>query len=167
MSITLTQHINTIEITNAHTLKALEIQYSGTLVADITGNVVSGLNKDKIIILFLDEPQEHLISYYGNFNISQIKAYGIEQKQVYTIPIDINTITDDYIKINSKWEESTTKYEDYNRSNKYIPNQKSLLSFKTNGEQKYYNIKGAVNTKKVSESDLIKLNRIRGNYGVK
>lgn len=163
MSISLTQHINTIEINNAHSLKALEIQYSGTIIAEIGGNVVSGMNKNKIIIVFLEDPQELLMTYYGNFNINQVKAYNSKE----LVDIDLNTITDDYSKINSKWEESTTKYEDYNRTNKYISKIKSLLSFKSNGDNRYCNVKGSLSENKISKKDLITLNRIRGNYGVK
>ena len=164
MSITLTQHINTIEISNASSVKALEIDYSGSIIADITGNVISGMNSSKIIILFLDDPQELLMTYNGNFDINQVRAYSKDKE---LLQIELNTITDNFSAIDSKWDESTTTYENYNRTNKYIPKQKSLLSFKINGEQKYYNPKGEVDTQKVSKSDLMKLNRIRGNYGVK
>ena len=67
MSITLTQHINTIEISNASSVKALEIDYSGSIIADITGNVISGMNSSKIIILFLDDPQEKNIIESNKF----------------------------------------------------------------------------------------------------
>ena len=81
-------------------LSALEISYSGSLVGEILGNTISGMNRKKIVILFLSQPDDVIMTYYGRFNIKKVVAYKKESKP---IKVTRNTYSDNINSINSKW----------------------------------------------------------------
>jgi len=164
VSITFTQRINEINIEYTNEPMAMEILYSGTFAGEVLGNTVTGMNNKKIIIVFLSPPEETLMIYKGNFNISQIKAYNKNQE---LIEVNRNIITDDIENIRSKWEESTMKYENYNESNKYYPRIEHIIASTLNDEKRYANVKGNITEDKLRGNQKRILNRIRGNYGVK
>ena len=69
--ITLTKTTDSIILDKTENLSALEISYSGSLVGEIFGNTISGMNKKKIVILFLSQPDDLIMTYYGRFNINK------------------------------------------------------------------------------------------------
>ena len=162
--ITLTKTTDSIILDKTENLSALEISYSGSLVGEILGNTISGMNKKKIVILFLSQPDDVIMTYYGRFNITKVVAYDKESKP---IKISRNTYSDNINSINSKWDLSTTTYENYNKTNKYIGNVKTILSSTLNGEKRYLNKKGEMPENKLKSNQASMLNRNRGNYGVK
>jgi hypothetical protein len=164
MSITLTQRVNEINIENAEDMVAIEIKYSGSFVGEVLGNTITGMNNNKIIIGFLSPPSETLMTYYGNFKIISIKAFD---KTKTRVGINKIIITDELGNISSKWSESTTTYENYNQTNKYIPKTKSLIASTLNNEKRYADINGSIPENKLKLNDKKMINRIRSNYGVK
>ena len=158
MSITLTQRVQEININYTEEPVALEIFYIGSFVGEVLGNTVSGMNNKKIIIVFLTPPEETLIRYYGNFKIKSIKAYSKNNKLIKTKK---RTITDEIGHITSKWDESTTTYENYNQSNRYIPKTKSIIACTINGNKSYSDKNGFFGESKLKPNHRNILNRIR------
>ena len=155
--IKLTQTIDSLILDNAEGLAAIEIEYTGSLVGEVLGNTISGISKKKIIIAFLSPSEESVMNYYGNFKIISIKAYNNSNP----VKITLKVVTDNIDSIKSKWSASTTTYENYNRTNKYIGNQKSILLSRLNGEKRYLDIKGEVAEDKLKSNQRNILNRIR------
>ena len=157
MSITLTQRVQEINIKYTEEPVALEILYAGSFVGEVLGNTISSMNNKKIIIVFLSPPEKTLIQYYGNLKIRSIKAYG---KKNQTIKVKTMRINDNVNNITSKWNESTTTYENYNQSNKYVPKIKSIISCTINGNKSYSDIGGFGGEKKLESNQKNILNRI-------
>ena len=162
--IKLTQTTESLILDNTENISALEISYTGSLVGEVLGNTISGMNKKKIIIAFLSKPEELIMTYYGRFNITKITAYNKQSKLVKVSKI---IRSDNVNSIESKWDISTTTYENYNKTNKYIGNLNSVISSTLNGEKRYLNKKGEIAEDKLKSNQKRMLNRIRGNYGVK
>lgn len=158
MNITLTQTTESLILDNTENISALEISYTGSLVGEVLGNTISGMNKKKIIIAFLSKPDEIIMTYYGNFSIKSIKGYSKTNK---LIKINRRTESDEIGHILSKWDESTTIYDNYDKSNRYIEKSKSLLSTTLNNEIRYIGVKGEIPEDKLKLNQKRMLNRIR------
>ena len=156
--ITITQKTDSISIENYQNLSVLEISYKGFIVGEVLGNTVSGMNNKKIIIGFLSNPEEVLIKYYGDFTIKSIKAYSKSNKLIKVKRI---IESDEVGHILSKWDESTTTYDNYDKTNKYSEKSKSLLSTTLNNVKRYVGVKGEIPEKKLKLNERNSLNRIR------
>tara|TARA_R110002020_G_scaffold223840_11_gene433083 strand:- start:402 stop:908 length:507 start_codon:yes stop_codon:yes gene_type:complete len=154
-----------VSIENMYNLSMLEIGYNGTLVADFKEEVVVILRKNKIRIYFKEIPQSDvLMQYYGNFKIVSVFA---RDRNNIKIKITRKNISDEVQHITSKWNESTTKYNEYNKSNRYIGSIPSLISYTYKGKKVYKDSRNkAKKESKLSKAHLNKLNRIGSNYGV-
>ena len=144
MSIKISQYPDKIYLDNCSGQRLIHIEYSGTFVADVLPNEVTiMMDKNKIFIMDIGDGFDNQVfmNYYGNFYIKSIFYY----EDGYRIPGVITRYSDEVDKINSRFDESTSKYEDFNKTNKYIKNIKSLLSYKKGGrvvnitEKKKYN----------------------------
>ena len=155
--ITLTQTVDSLTIDKTEDLSAIEISYKGSLVGEILGNTISGMNRKKIIICFLSKPEEVIMTYYGRFNITKITAYN---KQSQPIRVTRNFRHDNVNSISSTWDTSTTTYENYNSTNKYVGNLKTILSSTLNGQRRYLGVKGQIPEKKIKSNQISMLNRI-------
>ena len=128
----ITQTENTINLEYSGSIVALDIRYRGDFVGEIQGNTVSGAKGGRMIIAFLEPPQDTLMTYEGNFNIISYLAYNDEG---LIKGRSIKKISDELNKINSKWSISDTKYEDFNKSNRYKKVKKTELTYTRMGKK--------------------------------
>ena len=131
MDITLTNNVNEIYIEYTQAPRYLSIHYKGSFQGEILGDIGNcWVSKNKIIIEFIENPEEILIKYKGAFRILKSFAYDNEKNKHI---VKIKTITDEIQRITSKWDTSTQKYEDYNKSNKYSKSYKTLMYYNKAG----------------------------------
>ena len=150
MSITITNTTKELHMEYSTKPVVLDISYSGNIVGELHGdNNVVGINKNRMIIAFTGDIKNHFMSMTGDFKIKKIKAYdGQKQK----IPVTIKRVNDEVQKIQSEWDSSTNKYEEYNKSSKYLNVEESKMTFSINGEKRTINNKGKILKKvKVNE----------------
>tara|TARA_R110002074_G_scaffold8763_3_gene35584 strand:+ start:2072 stop:2572 length:501 start_codon:yes stop_codon:yes gene_type:complete len=132
MSVKISQYTDKIYLENCSGYKLIEIKYSGTFIADVVPeDVTIIMNKNTICIMDIGNGFDNQVfmNYYGNLNIDSIFYY----EDGYKIPGGIIKYSDEVNKIKSKFDESTSKYEDFNKTNKYIKNVNSILSYKKAG----------------------------------
>ena len=133
MDITLTNNVDEIYIEYNQVPRYLAIHYTGMFVGELFGDVRNcWVEKHRVVIEFKTNPEEVLMKYMGNLTIKQAFAYD-KNKNRYKVKT--KTIKDEVHLIQSKWDTSTQKYEDYNRSNKYNTVGKTWLTFTRNGEK--------------------------------
>ena len=128
----ITQTENTVSLEYSGSVSALDIRYRGNFVGEIHGNTVSGVKEGRMIIAFLEPPQDTLMTYEGNFNIISYEAYNDEG---LIKGRNIKKTSDELNKINSKWSISDTKYEDFNKSNRYKKVKKTELTYTRMGKK--------------------------------
>ena len=132
MIVKISQYADKIYLDNCSGKKLIEINYSGSFVGDvIPEGVTIMMNKNKICIMDIGKgfDKKVFMNYYGNLVIKNAFYYEDGVK----VPISISRYSDEVNKIYSKWDVSTTKYEKYDKTNKYVKNMKTLLSYKNGG----------------------------------
>tara|TARA_R100000808_G_scaffold11696_1_gene29805 strand:- start:581 stop:1066 length:486 start_codon:yes stop_codon:yes gene_type:complete len=161
MEITTTS--NEVHLNYSEAPKKMIISYSGSFVGEVFGDCIVRLSRKNIIIEFQEDPPSLLMSYTGKFAIISVSAYDKMDNTIYTNRVvkedKWNLIVGDYAN-------NTNKYPDYNQSIGYNFVDKTLLAYKHNNEQHYLNQKGMLRPDRDS-MEIKKLNRIRGNYGIK
>ena len=111
----------------------LDIKYKGVFSGEVHGNTVCGINGKRMLIVFMSPPEEELMTYEGDFKIITFKAYdenGDEIRQHL-----VSRMMDDFKISKSKWSVSDTKYEDFNKTNKYKKIQKTELKYTRMGKE--------------------------------
>jgi hypothetical protein len=132
MNVKITQYTDRIYLDNCSGQKLIEINYSGSFVGDvIPEGVTVMMNKNKICIMDIGDGFDNQVFmyYYGKLSIKSAFYYENDIKT----PIGITRNSDEVNRISSKLSESTTKYEDFDKTNKYIKNVKTLLSYRKAG----------------------------------
>ena len=125
MNMNLLQDFDSVYVENYEPIKMLIIEYRGSFDGEMiarTNHVV----KDNHIFFFgigLDSTNI-LFNYNGNFRIKKVFAYTMEGKKRW---VAVKTTSDDVNRILAEWNVSTSKYTDYNRSNKHKPYRKTIL----------------------------------------
>ncbi len=128
----ITQTENTIILEYSGSVSALDIRYRGDFVGEIHGNTVSGVKEGRMIIAFLEPPGDVLMTYEGNFNIISYDAYNDEG---VIKSHKLRKENDELKRIKSKWSVSDTKYEDFNKSNRYKKVKKTELTYTRMGKK--------------------------------
>jgi len=165
MGVTLTQRVNELNIEYNEKPVFLTIRYGGSFVGQILGNTKSRLTRSEINIEFKEDIQETIMIYEGELII-----YGIFAKNSNLEPIKgnrIKLVNDEIQRSKTKWDESTQKWGDYDKSlNKYYKPVMSIIEYKENDNIKFHEVRDKSLLSIPSRQNKI-LNRIRGNYGVK
>ena len=166
MNIQLIQSPDEVNIENMHNLSMLEIKYRGSLIADFKEEVIVIIRQNKIKIYFKEVPQSDvLMQYYGNFKIGSLFARDRNNRK---IKVTRKYTSDEMQLVLSKWNESTMKYTDYKRSNRYVGSVPSVISYTFRGKIKYKDSNNrSIKERKLSRTYFNKLNKFRSNYGVK
>ena len=118
------QDFDKVFIQNHEPFQLMIIDFSGSFDGDMvsTGNVI--INKNKIILLSVEpDVTGVLFAYNGNLNITKAFAY-IDNKKNYIVTMKES---DNVNTIKSKWNESTSKYTDFYRTNKRKPYKQTIL----------------------------------------
>jgi hypothetical protein len=168
MSVEISQYTDRIYLDNCSGHRLIEIKYYGTFIADVVPeDVTIIMNKNTICIMDIGNGFDNQVfmNYYGNLSINGVFYY----ENNYKIPGGVTRYSDEVNRIKSKFDESTSKYEDFNKTNKYIKNVNSLLSYKKFGRTIYLknNKKYNSTNKSIKKKELNILNRIRSKYVVK
>ena len=159
----LIHRVNEINLEGEYNISNLTITYSGSFVGKVLGNTISSISRDKINIVFLDDAPETIILYSGSIKILKISAIS---KNNESINGEFIVINDEIQRLKSVWDESTMKWEDYNKSNKYYKPIMSIIEYSENGVIKYQEARGR-RLLSLPLKQKTMLNKIRGNYGVK
>ena len=154
---------NEIEINYSDIPVKIILDYRGSVIADVYGNSFVHLNRRKIMINFQEKPPSTIMSFRGDWIIMEIKAYDKDDAEIY---VTRKVKEDKWNAISGNYANNTNKYTDYNKSIDYENINKTLISYRYNNKQHYINDKGVVNPER-QNMERKKLNRIRGNYGVK
>ena len=104
-------------------------------------NNVVGINKNRMIIAFTGETKNHFMSMTGDFKINNATEYGADKQLINVI---LKNSNDELQKIQSEWDSSTNKYEEYDRSSRLTRVKGSEITFNINGKKRTINNKGKI-----------------------
>ena len=142
MSITITNTTKELHMDYSTKPVVLDISYSGDIVGELHGNNnVVGMNKNRMIIAFTGETKNHFMSMTGGFKINNATAYGADKQLINVI---LKNSNDELQKIQSEWDSSTNKYEEYDRSSRLTRVKGSEITFNINGKKRTINNKGKI-----------------------
>ena len=89
----------------------LRIDYSGELKADVVGRNVVGVNRDTMIICFVDKVHTPFMKIIGRYEFKRVTAYSFDGKARNVTII----LEDDKVQtMRTEWDTSDSKYEDLN-----------------------------------------------------
>ena len=154
---------NEIELNFSVVPDTMILEYHGSFVGEIFGDNIVTLNRKNIIINFQTKPPSLLMSYTGKLAITDVKTFD---KQGFAIDTNRIVREDKWGIILGDYANNTNKYIDYNQSMGYNFVEKTLISYNNKNTQYYLNQKGIISPNRES-MEFKKLNRIRGNYGIK
>ena len=113
-----------IYLENFKPFEIMVIQYTGNFDADMVANGNFILNKDMMFFYGIElDATNVLFTYQGNFRIK--KAYLYQNNKL--IYINTRNESDDVNTIQSTWNESTSKYTDFFRTNRRKPYRQTIL----------------------------------------
>ena len=119
------QDFDSVYVKNYEPFKLMIIHFKGSFDGQMVSGGISVVNRNSIYILGGDlHPSNILLNYDGNFDIKRVFAYLPDGNRHY---IKTNKRSDQVGKILSKWDDSTSKYEDFKRSNRGKPFRKTIL----------------------------------------
>ena len=119
------QEFDSVYVKNYEPFKLMVIHFKGSFSGQMVSSGISVVKRNSIYILGVDlDPSKILFNYDGNFDIRRVFAYLPDGKRHY---IKTNKRSDYVDKILSKWDDSTSKYEDFRRSNRGKPFRKTIL----------------------------------------
>ena len=138
MNIKIKQYIDEICVENYEDIAYLDIFYHGTFLGEMISDGFVFVRKNRMIITHIElDPSNVLMTYSGNLVIDEIFAYTYDNQKY---PVYVSRVVDEIQTIKSTWSDSTTKYEDYNKTNKYVRNVKTTIKRKL-GSKKLIQIK--------------------------
>tara|TARA_R100001129_G_C5288915_1_gene239090 strand:- start:489 stop:878 length:390 start_codon:yes stop_codon:yes gene_type:complete len=113
-----------IYLENFKPFEIMVIQYAGNFDADMVANGNFVLNKDMMFFYGIElNATNVLFTYEGNFTIKKAYIYK-DNKLIY---INTRNESDDVNTIQSTWNESTSKYTDFFRTNRRKPYRQTIL----------------------------------------
>ena len=113
-----------IYLENFKPFEIMVIQYTGNFDADMVANGNFILNKDMMFFYGIElDATNVLFTYEGNFIIKKAYIYK-DNKLIY---INTRNESDDVNTIQSTWNESTSKYTDFFRTNRRKPYRQTIL----------------------------------------
>ena len=113
-----------IYLENFKPFEIMVIQYTGNFDADMVANGNFVLNKDMMFFYGIElDATNVLFTYEGNFTIKKAYIYK-DSKLIY---INTRNESDDVNTIQSTWNESTSKYTDFFRTNRRKPYRQTIL----------------------------------------
>ena len=113
-----------IYLENFKPFEIMVIQYTGNFDADMVANGNFVLNKDMMFFYGIElDATNVLFTYEGNFTIKKAYIYK-DNKLIY---INTRNESDDVNTIQSTWNESTSKYTDFFRTNRRKPYRQTIL----------------------------------------
>lgn len=113
-----------IYLENFKPFEIMVIQYTGNFDADMVANGNFILNKDMMFFYGIElDATNVLFTYEGNFTIKKAYIYK-DSKLIY---INTRNESDDVNTIQSTWNESTSKYTDFFRTNRRKPYRQTIL----------------------------------------
>ena len=119
------QDFDKVFIQNHEPFQLMIIDFNGSFDGDMVSKGKVIINKNKIILMSVaPDVTGVLFTYIGNLNITKAFAY-INNKKNYIIT---RKESDNVNTIGSKWDESTSKYTDFYRTNKRKPHQQTILT---------------------------------------
>tara|TARA_Y100001963_G_C6733344_1_gene425010 strand:- start:96 stop:488 length:393 start_codon:yes stop_codon:yes gene_type:complete len=125
LNMKLIQDFDRVIIENFEPFQYMFMHYNGSFEGNMVanGNVLIRRN---ILYFYNIKPDETnvLFTYNGNFNIKKTFIYN-KNKRNYILT---KKETDDVGGIKSKWNESTSKYTHFSRTNKYKPYMQTILT---------------------------------------
>ena len=113
-----------IYLENFKPFEIMVIQYTGNFDADMVANGNFILNRDMMFFYGVElDATNVLFTYDGNFTIKKAYIYK-DNKLIY---INTRNESDDVNTIQSTWNESTSKYTDFFRTNRRKPYRQTIL----------------------------------------
>lgn len=113
-----------IYLENYKPFQIMVIQYNGNFDANMVANGSFILNKDMMFFYGVElDATNVLFTYDGNFTIKKAYIYK-DNKLIY---INTRNESDDVNTIQSTWNESTSKYTDFFRTNRRKPYRQTIL----------------------------------------
>ena len=138
MDIKIKQYVDELYIEDYEDIAYLDIFYKGTFNGQMVSDGFVFVIRNRIIITHIDlDPSNILMTYSGNLKIQKAYAYTFD-KQKHTV--GLSRVVDEIQMIESTWDGSNTKYEDYNKTNKYLRKKNTTIKKKL-GSKKLIHIK--------------------------
>ena len=163
MGFHITQRIDELNIETEGIIKSITIRFEGSFVGKILGNTRSKVFRNKINIKYLEDIPEVIMIYKGNMKIFDVSGTNELNKP---IPCSFSLINDEVQRIKAQLDESTQKWEDYNKTNVYYNPMISMIEYIENNVIKYQEARGN-RLLSLPLRQRTMLNKIRGNYGFK
>ena len=125
MNMSFYQDFNSVYVENYEPTVLIVIHFNGSFDGDMVSRGLSYVRRNKIYLIRLREhPANIVFNYSGNFRISKVFAYTSDKKEYGLVA---EKASDEVQRINAEWNSSTSKYTDYNRSNKKKTYRKTIL----------------------------------------
>ena len=125
MNMSFYQDFNSVYVENYEPTVLIVIHFNGSFDGDMVSRGLSYVRRNKIYLVLLKEhPDNILFNYSGDFRISKVFAYTSDKRQHW---IFTKKASDEVQRITAEWNTSTSKYTDYNRSNKKKTYRKTIL----------------------------------------
>ncbi len=138
MKVRIDQYYNEIFMSGYAGARLIDIRFNGAFTGDLIPEGHVSMNRNRILISNIKEhtPSDIFMRYAGSLDIT--KVYVRFKDSSVAVPVIKHS--DEVNRIFGKWSEAETKYEDYNKSFKYLIGGSSLLSY-VNKDERFY-IKG-------------------------
>jgi len=116
MNIKMKQYVNEVYLENFKDMVYLDITCEGSFDIQMEADGYVWGNSNRIVVTHITMPQSGLLfTYTGDLRIVQV-TMGDVHKQKQFVPV--KRITDEVQAIESIWSLDTSRYEDYDQSNK-------------------------------------------------
>ena len=121
------QNYNEIFMSGYAGARLIDIRFNGAFTGDLIPKGHVSMGKNRILISKAKEygQGDLFLRYKGSLNITSVHLYFNDS----AISVPIIKHSDEINRIFGKWDEAETKYEDYNKSFKYLIGGSSLLSY--------------------------------------
>ena len=118
--------VNKVFLNDYEKFDYMTIEYKGSFEAEVVSDgYMSISDKNNKIFLFKTIPNQTgvIFTYKGNLIINKAYHYKNNNKKY----LDVDNYSDETQRINSKWNESTSKYLEFKNTNKNKPFKKTKL----------------------------------------
>jgi len=118
---------------------ALDIRYSGNIDGELLGNNIIGINRGRMLIVFLEPLESPFMNMSGDFKIKSVDVYSRDGSKVRA---SIRQENDEMGKIKSEWNTSDSKYEELNQTSRGSRVRKTRVTYTLEGKKVTINEKG-------------------------
>ena len=101
--IILTRYSDGLELDSTEGVAALDIRFSGNIDGELLGNHIIGVNRGRMIIVFLGRPNNRFMDATGDFRIKKAEVYFVDSPKIIAA---LQLQSDEVQSIKTVWDTS-------------------------------------------------------------